>query len=532
MKIRFSLLFILVAFAVNGQTKLTISGKTYTNSEDTWLGVDIPRTEKTTFVFKNNSITSINRYGYQLQAGDEGVKATNNNLDGAVITGNKFSWSGTDMIVIPHGLFAGHNINVVAKYNYLDDIPMGIIRKSASNMKNTGGGVAYNIVKGGVVGMVIKGMSNVNIYNNTFYNDRTTAQTWRPLIHIYTNTDNGNHSVSHSTKIYNNIFYTKYQTLSITIADAESLTGLECDYNVYWCESGTPRFSVNGSIKTFAQWQAMGYDAHSVVINPQFEDFENFVPAKRLDYGKDLGAEWKDGLATNAVWGTIDPATAVQNGVWQAGAVVRAAVNTPVVTTPAPPVFVNSVVEAYAPSKVEIVFTCKLGGVVPPDSSFIAMINSSPVDVEKVEILENKVILTLSDLLKLGEKATVSYVKPQVNPLQSTTGAQAETFTEKPVVNNSKTMVTDTDNESIKKQKITVYPNPATKYLIIDISNPVPGVVRTIRIFDFSGKLCMEKELETDESHKLPVNLKPGFYAMHIEEGSKITLIQKLIIVY
>ena len=96
MKIRFSLLFILVVFAANGQTKLTISGKTFTNSDDTWLGVDIPRTEKTTLVFKNNSITSINRYGYQLQAGDEGVRPTNNNLDGAVITGNKFSWSGTD----------------------------------------------------------------------------------------------------------------------------------------------------------------------------------------------------------------------------------------------------------------------------------------------------------------------------------------------------------------------------------------------------------------------------------------------------
>lgn len=91
MKIRFSLLFILVVFTVNAQTNLTISGRVYTNSEDTWLGVNIPRNEPTALVFKNNSITSINRYGYMLQAGDEGARATNNNLDGAVITGNKFS---------------------------------------------------------------------------------------------------------------------------------------------------------------------------------------------------------------------------------------------------------------------------------------------------------------------------------------------------------------------------------------------------------------------------------------------------------
>jgi hypothetical protein len=90
-----------------------------------------------------------------------------------VITGNKLIWTGSDMKVIPHGIFTGHNRNVIIKYNYLDDVPMGIIRKSSNNMSNTAGGVAYNIVKGGVVGMVVKGMSNVNIFNNTFYNDRT-----------------------------------------------------------------------------------------------------------------------------------------------------------------------------------------------------------------------------------------------------------------------------------------------------------------------------------------------------------------------
>ena len=65
------------------------------------------------------------------------VAATNNNLDGEIITGNKFTWSGTDMKCITHGLFAGNNINAVIKYNYLDNVPMGIIRKSASNMINT-----------------------------------------------------------------------------------------------------------------------------------------------------------------------------------------------------------------------------------------------------------------------------------------------------------------------------------------------------------------------------------------------------------
>jgi hypothetical protein len=218
--------FLLTGLSANSQTILTIEGQTYINSDDTWLGVNIPRSVPTALTFKNNSISSVNRYGYMLQAGDEGVAATNNNLAGEIITGNKFSWSGNDMTCITHGLFAGNNINAVVKYNYLDHVPMGIIRKSSSNMTNTAGGVAYNIVKSGAVAINVKGMSSVHIYNNTLYSDRTTSQTWRGLIYIYTNTDVTPNSVSHGTKIYNNIFYTKYQTYCIQIGDAESLTGL------------------------------------------------------------------------------------------------------------------------------------------------------------------------------------------------------------------------------------------------------------------------------------------------------------------
>ena len=63
--------------------------------------------------------------------------------------------------------------------------------------------------------------------------------------------------------------------------DQESLTGFESDYNVYYCETGSPKFNAGGSVKTFAQWQALGYDIHSVVINPNFKDFINFVPVSK-----------------------------------------------------------------------------------------------------------------------------------------------------------------------------------------------------------------------------------------------------------
>ncbi|MGE5457311.1 MAG: hypothetical protein ACM3RX_03050 [Methanococcaceae archaeon] len=325
MKIKFILFLLLVFNVINAQKNLIIEGKTFVNTTDidSWLGVNIPREVPTRLVFKNNSITSANNLGYLLQAGDEGRNENNNNLDGAVITGNKFKWTGTDMKVITHGLFTGHNSNVVAKYNYLDNVPMGIIRKSSNNMSNTGGGVAYNIVKGGTVGIVVKGMSNVNIFNNTLYNDRTPEQTWRPLIHIYTNTDGTNNSVAHGTKIYNNILYTKHQTFAITLDDEECLKGLECDYNIYWSEDGAPRFSINKKTMSFKEWQAMGYDKHSVVVDPMFKDLVNFVPKKKLSYGKNLGPEWEEGLSVNAKWENKDPETTRQKGTWQVGAVIH-----------------------------------------------------------------------------------------------------------------------------------------------------------------------------------------------------------------
>ncbi|HUV01536.1 MAG TPA: hypothetical protein VMW32_11280 [Bacteroidales bacterium] len=62
-----------------------------------------------------------------VQAGDEAPLSTNNNLDGAIITGNKFTWNGTDPSSITHGMFMGYNINFTVKYNYLDKTPYGIL---------------------------------------------------------------------------------------------------------------------------------------------------------------------------------------------------------------------------------------------------------------------------------------------------------------------------------------------------------------------------------------------------------------------
>ena len=431
MKYTFTAIFLLATAVLSGQTILTIEGKTYTNQDDTWYGVNIARSKPTTLTFSNNAITSVNRYGYLLSAGDEVPGAYNNNLDGAVITGNMLTWNGTpEPGIIPHGIFTGYNINVLVKYNYLNKVPMAIIRKS-NGMTDVSGVVSYNIVKNPGVGVVVKGMNGVRIFNNTFYSSLTTDQTNRAFIDIYENPSVTPAGSAKGTKIYNNVFYTKSRLKNISITSA-CLSGFECDYNIYYCESGTPVFLVDGSLKTFSEWQAMGYDTHSKVINPNFKDLVSFVPAARLDYGTDLGQAFATGLSVDAKWGTTSPATATQNGRWQVGAVIYKEVAEP---APAPE-YLGALIDNATPARLEMTFSLTLANILPATSSFTVTVNGTPGSVSTVSVSGTKVLLGLSSRVSYGDRITVAYTKPSTNPLQTAAGGQAESFSARNVTNN------------------------------------------------------------------------------------------------
>ena len=431
MKYTFTAILLLATAMLSGQTILTIEGKTYKNQDDTWYGVNIARSKPTTLTFRNNAITSVNRYGYLLSAGDEVPGAYNNNLDGAVITGNMLTWNGTPEIgIIPHGIFTGYNINMQVKYNYLNKVPMAIIRKS-NGMTDVSGVVSYNIVKNPGVGVVVKGMNGVRIFNNTFYSSLTTDQTNRAFIDIYENPSVTPAGSAKGTKIYNNVFYTKSRLKNISITSA-CLSGFECDYNIYYCESGTPVFLVDGSLKTFSEWQAMGYDTHSKVINPNFKDLVSFVPAARLDYGTDLGQAFATGLSVDAKWGTTSPATATQNGRWQVGAVIYKEVAEP---APAPE-YLGALIDNATPARLEMTFSLTLANILPATSSFTVTVNGTPGSVSTVSVSGTKVLLGLSSQVSYGDRITVAYTKPSTNPLQTAAGGQAESFSARNVTNN------------------------------------------------------------------------------------------------
>jgi uncharacterized repeat protein (TIGR02059 family) len=180
------------------------------------------------------------------------------------------------------------------------------------------------------------------------------------------------------------------------------------------------------------------------------------------------------------------------------------------------PEYFSSIIEE--PNTLEVTYTADLAGTIPQASAFIAKVNGKSQPVEEVEIAGNKVILTLGANVSKGDIVTIAYVKPAENPLQAISGDNVFTFSDKTVINNV--------NEEVK---LTIYPNPATDF--INISNPEPSTEdRVLRIYDFSGKLCMEEQLGSDNTNMIPVDLKSGVYVVQIVTGPLIQHVQKLIV--
>jgi uncharacterized repeat protein (TIGR02059 family) len=191
---------------------------------------------------------------------------------------------------------------------------------------------------------------------------------------------------------------------------------------------------------------------------------------------------------------------------------------------PVSPVYVSSAVENLTPSVLEITYNETLDLSVPSTSAFIVMVNGVKREVALVSILGNKVLLTLSSPVVYGDNITVSYIKPSINELKKATGETAASFSTPQPVTNKLSKI------AIKKGDISVYPNPAREYVNISILE-ASLEPQTLRIFDLSGKLCLESQLNAGTNNKILTDIKSGIYIVHVLSGSVIKFVQKLIII-
>lgn len=324
--------FMLMTVLAHSQVILTVENvDTVLNNV---VGYDIPRKVPTRLIFRKNHLEKMTPEGFVLRCGDDLPMGRNHHLDGAVIQGNRLgavAGGGT------HGMMLGFSVDYHVKHNYVWGADYGLVIEGDTGMVYRSGGVAYNIIASNrTFAILLFGPDRVKIYNNTFFSNRQRSS--NGILRIETNNQHGYDIHTRGTEVKNNIFYSERDPLMIAF-DAESLKTLECDYNLYYCEAGYPVFrnSSEGINYNWYQWRALGYDTHSVVVNPRFIDKEGFVPRARLDYGTDLGEDYSHGLASTARWvaGTY-PDTLRQQADWQVGAILLDAPEAPgqSVTTP------------------------------------------------------------------------------------------------------------------------------------------------------------------------------------------------------
>lgn len=200
------------------------------------------------------------------------------------------------------------------------------------------------------------------------------------------------------------------------------------------------------------------------------------------------------------------------------------------------PVYLNAVLNESLPNMIEITYDLNLANVVPDVSAFSVQVNSINRALSSVAIAGEIVHLTLISPLEPGEIATVSYTRPDSDPLQSISGGLAASFSEKMVINNLTTAFPVANDNIDKKLNITINPNPA--HHILNISWDFIAAIKepkifpnSIRIFDMSGKLVLQKRLIPGSVNlQIPINLKSGLYTVILVSGSLKLSSQKLIV--
>lgn len=333
-------LIILLLFSSHGlvaQINLTVEGIDYTMASHN--GYEIARSSLTNLIFRYSRITSNYDDGFLLMAGDNDYNAsTSYKLPGAQIYGSRFIGTNTYPSGSLHALMVGYNANYDIHHNYISAYDYGITNEGGypdhTSTINTTGGIYYNIFKNNLYNIVNKGHDGTRIYNNTFY---TTFNEQGQFIGVKQSDTGGftePHPSSKNTKIKNNIFYysgsfSQFHAIRIgetgddTAAEMDTV-GLEIDYNVYYYTNTTgnkPFFGFNGATLTWEQWRALGYDEHSIILDPNFIDTDEFVPTNRIDFGIAISG-FETGLSAEYPTWTVDemPSTNVQGSTWQPGA--------------------------------------------------------------------------------------------------------------------------------------------------------------------------------------------------------------------
>lgn len=210
--------------------------------------------------------------------------------------------------------YGGHTLLFVAnctKFNITKNKTLGsplygmIVKSYITGQTHDNSSVSYNVITS--KGLIFRNISNASIIGNTIVDDLVIDEQ-----------EVG--QASDNITVKNNII--KNETGNFFI-NATNATNLVSDHNIF---DGAKSFNYLGVTKTFAEWQALGFDTNS--LNQSANLTIGLWPTTPISIGENLGASYEDGLNISTNWGSATTIPSVvtkkQTGTnWQVGAYIQ-----------------------------------------------------------------------------------------------------------------------------------------------------------------------------------------------------------------
>lgn len=151
------------------------------------------------------------------------------------------------------------------------------------------------------------------------------------------------------------------------------------------------------------------------------------------------------------------------------------------------PTLLSAFIENDDPSVLRMAFSQLLANIAPATIAFSVNVNQIPQVISKVDIHDAEVHLHLSSPVLQGDVVTVSYIRPETNPLQSISGDFISSIEDQTVINNC--IENNPPNIQIfSPTKSTTYTAPADIAIEV-IASDIDGQIIKVEYFNNTTKL-------------------------------------------
>jgi len=263
---------------------------------------------------KSNSLV-----GTQITFGSETATAGLNNeaeFIGNRLIGFKLDYPAEAVATI-HAALLNCGVNMHIKYNNISHTTLGLVVKTGTQQAYTANGVYHNLISECNRHIWARGVSGLNIFGNTLIQTAATyAQAFASMIYADENSAIAGTQDSENIVIKNNLLVSLNAAGVLLGFDSHAgTTGLVCDYKNYYSPVAKP-FQIGATTYSFAEWQALGHDAHSIFLSSEAAAKALFTSFDAGDYTLKSGANqavgagvelagYTTGLDAATTWGSV-----------------------------------------------------------------------------------------------------------------------------------------------------------------------------------------------------------------------------------